>query len=330
MRELKISEKEAGQRLDKYLLKYMNEASKTFIFKMLRKKNIKVNGKKAEAITKLVPGDVIQLFLADDTIEKFRKHQKVQVKQIKRTFDIVHEDDQILICNKPMGLLSQGDDSGSVSLVDQVVSYMIDQRSYDPNTDIGFKPGVCNRLDRNTSGIVLVGKTLGATQELNKVIHDRKVDKLYTSIVFGNLKKGGNLKAFLTKDWKTNTVQITKKPVSKESELVETHITPVEQLENATVLSIKLVTGKSHQIRAQLAAIGFPIIGDKKYGGDEKNKELFRETGLRNQLLHAGAIRFHEIEAPLEYLKDREFATEQSAQYNRVYRYLKRNENKYK
>lgn len=326
MRELTISNREAAQRLDKYLLKYMDQASKGFIFKMLRKKNIKVNGKKADAAMKLQDGDCIQLFLADETIDKFRSHRKsMNIKKVEKTFDVVYEDEGILVCNKPIGLLSQRDKTGTDSLVEEVTSYLLETGAYDPDRDFGYKPGVCNRLDRNTSGIVLVGKTLEATKELNRIIRERQIDKIYTSIVAGKLERKGQLTAYLTKDTERNTVRITKNPVSNDSEKIETYIEPVEYLGNQTVLHIKLITGKSHQIRAQLAAIKHPVVGDLKYGDIRQNRELNKDTGLRHQLLHAGSIKFHDIEGPLSYLSNKVITTEETSLYKRVYNFFKSN-----
>lgn len=317
MKELNITKKEAGQRLDKYLLKFLNQAPKSFLFKMLRKKNIKLNNKKAEGNEKICEGDSIQIYLSDDTISKFREVKVVTNKDY--SFGIVYEDENLLICNKPIGLLSQKESKESHSLADEVITYLVEKEQYDPSKDVGYKPSICNRLDRNTSGIVIVGKNIRALQSVNQLLRDRKIKKYYTCIVEGNVQEKKHLKSYLTKDPVTNKVKITKEVISKESHSIETIIEPIEYKNNFTLLKVQLITGKSHQIRAHLAHIGHPILGDTKYGNQQINKKLKEVFKVNHQLLHAETIEFEETNEFLNYLSGRSFTATETKIYMKVY-----------
>lgn len=182
MQEIIISANEAGQRFDKLLGKYLNEAPKSFIYKMLRKKNIVLNGKKATGNEKLELGDHVKLFLADETIEKF---SKVKIQKTNTRLDILYEDENILLINKPVGMLSQKATKKDESLIEHVISYLLDTNQLEKAALRSFKPSVCNRLDRNTSGLVVAGKSLAGLQKMGALFKERTMKKYYRCLVVG-------------------------------------------------------------------------------------------------------------------------------------------------
>lgn len=319
MKELTITLKEENQRLDKYLAKYLNKAPKSFIYRMLRKKNIKLNKKKAEGNEKLKNGDLVQLFLSDETIAEFR--QVAVTKVDTGRLHIVYEDDNLLLCNKPINMLTQKDQQQSISIIDMATTYLMDKGDYVPSRDFGFKPGVCNRLDRNTSGLVMVGKNLGALQELNQAIKEQRVQKYYMTLVQGQLKKAVTLDNYLIKDRTTNTVRIVQRQCAG-SVAVKTVVKPMKHFGDSTLCHIQLITGKSHQIRAHLNSIGHPVLGDPKYGDPELNAVLKREVGIKSQLLHAYKLSFSNMDGQLAYLNDQSFAAKEPAVYKKAIRFI--------
>ncbi len=287
MRELIIGTNESGQRLDKYLAKYMDLAPKSFFYKMLRKKNIVLNGKKAEGNEKLNINDSVKLFLAEETIDGFRsKKENTNLTVPKIKLDIIYEDDDILVINKPVGMLSQKASPKDVSLVEYVTDYLISNNSISRDSLATFKPGICNRLDRNTSGIVVAGKTLKGLQTMNEAFKERSLHKYYLCLVKGKIEGTKRIEGYLLKDEKNNKVTISKEAL-KEALPIKTEYIALEANENVTLLMINLITGRSHQIRAHLASIGHPVIGDYKYGNKKVNDIYKEKYGLESQFLHA-------------------------------------------
>lgn len=304
MQEIKITPREENQRLDKYLMKYMNKAPKGFLYKMLRKKRIKYNGGKAEGNEILQTGDTLQLYLAEETISSFMEEKTIPTAE--RHFGIVYEDDNLLVVNKPAGLLShpQRDDERN-TLIDQILSYLYEKGQYNPKKDSTFTPALCNRLDRNTSGIVIAGKTLAAVQAVNEAIRKGTVEKYYLTLVAGTLDKAGEISYYLAKDQEKNEVHTAKaKTAGFRSAL--TKYRPLAHTNAYTLLEIQLITGKTHQIRAHMQAIGHPVAGDRKYGDEEINRRIRQDFALSNQCLHAEKIRFLEKEGFLSYLYQKE------------------------
>ena len=304
MKEIRIGENESGQRLDKFLLKYMNRAPKSFLYKMMRKKNITLNGKKAQGNEQLKKGDTVKLFLSEETIGKFSEKQDYAGKA-EAELDILYEDKHTIFINKPVGMLSQKAGQKDVSLVEHLIAYLLTTGQIRPDELASFRPSVCNRLDRNTSGIVAAGKTLAALQELSRMFRERTIRKYYLCLVAGTVTEKRRISGWLSKDEKTNKVAVRSAP-DGESVPIETEYCPIRSRDETTLLEVHLITGKTHQIRAHLASEGHPIIGDYKYGSRAVNESFRKEYGLTSQLLHARRLCFPECGGTLAYLSGRE------------------------
>lgn len=315
MKEITITSLEANQRLDKFLLKYLNKCPKSLLYKGMRTNKVKLNGKKPKGNEILKVGDGIKLFFKEEQMEGL-----VTEKEIKKTpihFQTVYEDDQLLIVNKPMGLLTQKDKADSVSLADEVLYYLKEKGSYDPNTNKGFTPAPCNRLDRNTVGIVLVGKTIPALQSLSNMLHTKEISKYYMCIVLGRITAPMILKGYHKRQAGKNEVSITTEYVEG-AKSVETRILPLKTNGRYTLVEVQLVTGKTHQIRAHLSQIGHPIIGDPKYGDALENQYFEQKYQLKCQILCAYKVKFELCEPPLEYLQDRVFTVPAPKIYSEI------------
>lgn len=301
MKERKVAPQDANQRLDKYLLKYFNAAPKGFVYKMLRKKRIKYNGKRAEGNELLQPGDTIQFYLAEDTMAGFMEEKPLAAAE--RHFGIVFENDRLLVVDKPAGLLSHPEKAGDTqTLIDQILYYLAQKGQYAPDKENTFTPALCNRLDRNTSGLVMAGKDFAAVQAVNLALKERKLDKYYLALVKGRIQEPGEAKAYHQKDPGSNRAAIFD-AYREGAKAVALSWVPVAQYTGFTLLEIKLLTGRTHQIRAQLSSMGHPVVGDRKYG-DERINRLFRqEYALSRQFLHAYRLVWHnpdwEITCPL-------------------------------
>lgn len=301
MRELNIGPNEAGQRFDKYLSKYLKDAPKSFIYKMLRKKNITRNGKKADGSEKLSEGDIIKMFMSDETIDKFMGVNENVLLKTQVNLDVVYEDSNIIIINKPVGMLSQKAEKNDVSLNEYIIEYLYGKKKVTDESLRTFRPSVCNRLDRNTSGLVLAGCSLTGTQTLSKMLKDRTIDKYYYCIVDGVMTDKKKVSGYLKKDEKTNKVTVTAEK-KEGSSYIETYYEPVKNNGKLTLLRIKLITGKPHQIRAHLAWTGHPIAGDYKYGNKKLNQYVKNGYGCNSQLLHAGEVTFPALSGEMKNL----------------------------
>ena len=289
MKEIVINENEAGQRLDKFLGKLLKEAPASFYYKMLRKKNIVLNGKKATGNEKLTAGDSIKLFLSDETFEKFagkRQTNDLAASVPNIALEIVYEDHDVLAINKPAGMLSQKAKKEDISANEYILQYLLESGTITRESLHTFKPSVCNRLDRNTSGILVAGKTLNGLQQMSKAFRERSMEKYYLAIVAGHISKPRRIEGFLKKDEKNNQVTILSEP-SNDAKPIITEYRPLKLVGQVTLLEVHLITGRSHQIRAHLASIGHPVIGDTKYGNPRLNREFLKNAGVTHQLLHA-------------------------------------------
>lgn len=337
MKSFKVTQNEAGQRLDKLLAKYMDTAPKSFFYKMLRKKNITLNGKKAEGNEKVGEGDEIKLFLSDETIAGFQSVKKQGTssaeKQIPplKPHEIVYEDEHVLIVNKPVGELSQKAQKDDISINERIVEYL--RAEHDIGKD-NFTPGVCNRLDRNTTGLIIAGKSLAGLQGMAELLKNRTLHKYYLCIVAGEAKEKCHLTGYLQKNESTNTVTILseeefagKQAERTEYDRIETELIPLVVKNGYSLLAIQLITGKTHQIRAHLASIGFPLLGDSKYMGNVKQvqtgkavplQEINRSFHLKYQLLHAYLLQFPRLEGALAELSERVITVEPAPRFLRT------------
>lgn len=317
MKSVIIGSNQAGQRLDKFLHKYLPNAGSSFLYKMLRKKNITLNGKKAEGKEMLSVGDEVKLFFADETFAKFAGQSVLLVNneyyrayQELKGVSVLYEDEQIVILNKPAGILTQKAEAADLSLNEWLVGYLLNKGTISENDLQTFKPSVCNRLDRNTSGIVLCGKSLAGSQALSRIIKERSLQKYYHTVCIGEIKDNKHLKGFLHKDKQTNKVSVVDKlPVNterKDYSEIETAYNPLRANHAYTLLEVELITGKTHQIRSHLAYIGHSIIGDGKYGNKKTNQIMREKYALTNQLLHAKRVIFPKAEGALKEVSEKE------------------------
>lgn len=324
MKIIVVSKNEAGQRFDKLLAKVLNQAPKSFIYKMLRKKNITLNGKKADGSEKVVLGDEVKIFLSDDTFEKFSAEVAMAqpelsgfTSELGKGIPILYEDDNVLILNKPAGVLSQKAAASDISMVEHVTSYLLETKQITQNQLNTFKPGVCNRLDRNTSGIMVAGKSLAGLQTMAELFKDRSLHKYYRTIVKGRISSQQLIQGYLIKEEATNKVTIYQQP-TEGAEYIETEYKPILTSDDYTLLEVKLITGKTHQIRAHLQSIGHAIIGDGKYGSKRVN-DYFRKTyGLNHQLLHAYRLEFPSLTGTCGNLSNQVYVAELPKQFQEI------------
>lgn len=285
MREIIIEKNDSGQRLDRFLKKYFNKAPLSQIYKMIRK-DIKVNGKRGKENTLLSEGDILNVYIRDELFEELREVKKVI--KVTKQFKVAYEDDEMLIVSKPFGLLTHGDSREKKNhLANQVINYLISKGDYVPGKEKTFAPSPVNRLDRNTTGLVIFGKTADSLKKLNKMIKDREqISKYYITVVAGEMKEAIELKGKLEKDSRTNTVTVMDES-SEDGKQIETIARPLQVSKGYTLVEVELVTGRTHQIRAHLAHHGFPLIGDAKYGRKKVNEMMKKKYGLSTQLLHS-------------------------------------------
>ena len=309
MKEILIEEKTAGQRLDKFLKRYLKNASGGFVYKMLRKKNIVLNDHKADGSELLSKGDRVKLYFADDTLDKLAGVDPGNKFPPLDASRIIYEDDNILLYNKEAGLLTQSDDKMTVSLCEMLIAYLSDRGEADEESLKLYRPSAVNRLDRNTTGIVVCAKNYSAARELSEMIRTHALKKEYLCVCKGLINEKIILSGSIEKDKNSNTVHFTD---STEGLNVLTYITPVAYDENydASLVIAKLVTGRTHQIRASLAQDGHPIAGDVKYGDAAFNTEIAAACGKTYQMLHSYKLTFPEIsEGVLAYLSKKEFVS---------------------
>ena len=385
MREINVSTNEAGQRLDKLLRKYLKNANTSFIYKMLRKKNIVLNDKKAEGKEILNLGDSVKMYFSEETFatmtgrmgqysesadpnrtaaanasaqracpasdqtssagksnaQVYRNEssagKRAQMRRgassgsapergDQRAFDmnefrkhIVYEDENLLVLNKPSGWLSQSDSSGLPSVNELCLRYLMATGALTEAQLQTFKPGIANRLDRNTSGLILFGKTLPALQALAGLLRDRTMEKYYLAIVCGDIDHAQRIDGYLAKDEGTNRVEIRPQPFPDAVE-IHTGYEPLKRSASYTVLKVHLITGKTHQIRAHLRAIGHPIIGDPKYGRKDANAYYRTHGGVKSQLLHAWELHFPEtLDGPLRNLAGQTLTAEPPKEFRQFF-----------
>lgn len=307
MKELIVSRTDEGQRINKYLLKYLGSAPSSFIYKMMRKKNITLNGSKVKGDEILKENDSIKLFLSDETISNFQNEKNnsnantnISANNANLKIDdrILYIDDDILVVDKPVGVLSQKADKNDYSINEAIIEYCLHKNIIDNKMLATFKPSVCNRLDRNTSGIIFAGISLKGSKYLGSILKDRTMDKYYFTIVNGVLDKKLDCDGYITKDSNKNVSKVISKEcyqklkseIKNDYTYINTSFVPVSSNGKFTLLKIKLITGKTHQIRAHLKHLGYPVLGDVKYGNECINRLMREKYKLKNHLLYAGEV----------------------------------------
>ncbi len=307
MREFSINKNDAGQRMDKFLTKAVPALPKNLMYKYIRLKRIKLNGKRCEISTKLSEGDSVQLYINDEFFPE-KRDEAHRFLNAPKDIEIVYEDENILLCDKPCGLVVHEDESGEAdTLIDRVLHYLYDKGEYDPDTENSFTPALCNRIDRNTSGIVICAKNAESLRVLNQKVKDRELEKLYLCVTVGiPNKKSAELKAFHRRDEKTKVVRVEDKPFAGSKTMITRYKVLAENKQSGlALLEVDLVTGRTHQIRAHLAHIGYPLLGDGKYGSNKINRAL----GVKTQALcsYKLTFRFTTESGCLEYLDGKSF-----------------------
>jgi len=296
MKTIVITENESNQRLDRFLKKLMPQASTGFLQKMLRKKRIKLNGQKSEPSTAIIAGDEVQIYFSEETISSFRVDStKKTLDRNSTILDIIYENSDLLVLNKPAEVLTQPDKTEELSLIDYAVDYLIKKGDYDPKTNLTFTPACANRLDKNTTGVILVPKSYKTLQEVNSAIREDRTEKVYYAIVFGKPKAADEIVGYLKKDGDRNTVTFSEQQTAPTDKKAVLNYETLESHGDYALLKIILKTGRSHQIRVQLSAMGFPILGDPKYGNRLINSRMYEESGLSSQLLHSAQYTLTDI-----------------------------------
>lgn len=302
MRKIVVSSKEANQRVDKYIKKYLNEAPLSFIYKLFRKKDIKINGHWVKENYILREGEELSIYVSDSQIEEFNKPKEIE--KVTLNHQIVFEDENILIINKPRGLLVHGDEGEKkLTLANEVINYLYFKEEYDPHKDHAFAPAPAHRLDRNTSGLVVFAKNLVSLQELEDLFKEKEeIVKEYKALVVGKLSSEKHIDAPLKKDEKTGLVKI-----AKDGKSAHTIVEPIRKYGDFTLVNVQILTGRTHQIRVHLSSIGYPIVGDSKYGDFKVNKEFKEKYKFENQFLVAYKLSFKKIKGHLSYLSGKCF-----------------------
>ena len=305
MRELVIGKNDAGQRLDKFITKTLN-LPMSLLYKSIRLKKIKVNRKRAENNTILHEGDTIQCFLAEEFFEK--KADEHSFESINVHLDIIYEDENIMLLNKRPGVSVHEDENGSTNtLITHIQAYLYQKGEYRPDTEQSFAPALCNRIDRNTGGIVIAAKNAEALRVMNEKIKYREIDKFYLAAVHGVPKpESATIKGYLLKDEQKNIVRVYEKNPPRGAKEIITKYKVVAKKQDSSLIEVELLTGRTHQIRAHMAYIGHPLIGDGKYGINKAD----RANGYKYQALYSYKLRFSfDTSNPtvLDYLNGKEF-----------------------
>lgn len=328
MKELIVGKEDCSQRLDKYLKRMLPSASTSFLYKMLRKKNILLNHSKASGQELLKINDLIQIYFSDDTFQKFsegnlheKKENEYQTAYQKiHNIEILYEDKNIILLNKPSGILTQKAQAKDLSLNEWIIGYLLHNHQIKMEDLSHFTPSVLNRIDRNTSGIVIGGKSLIGSRTISEMLKHRTLHKYYRLFVSGKMDGDGILKGYLKKDNIQNKVSIVnsiKQNKEKDYDEIETHYHVIKSNDTISYIEAQLITGKTHQIRAHFSSIHHPLIGDQKYGNKDENQK-WAQLGVHSQLLHSYRLVFPEMKDDLLNLSGKEFCCKEPDVFQKI------------
>lgn len=297
MKSFNINENDGGQRLDKFISKALPDLPKGMLYKLIRKKDIKINGKRCDGSVRLCAGDIVTVYVRDELAAE--KRSDLSFLSAPDDVNVVYEDENILIANKPQGLDPHSGSGSSDNLIDRIKHYLYNKKEYFPENESSFAPALCSRLDRNTCGLVTAAKNAIALREINGAIREGQITKIYRCVVIAPLpEKNGIITAYHKKEASGNIVSISDSPAD-DYKPIKTGYRVLAESSGLSLVEVTLFTGRTHQIRAHLAHIGSPILGDGKYGNAAANKR-FRVFG---QALCAYSLRFELPESsPLSYL----------------------------
>lgn len=303
MKSVIINQNDACQRLDKFLSKYLPSLPQSMMYKGIRKKRIKINGKRAQINQILCVGDVVDMYINDEFF--LRQDTDEPYKTLKPSLNIVYEDENIILMDKPPGMIVHEDDGEKVNtLINHMKAYLFHKGEWNPDDENSFVPALCNRIDRNTAGIVIGAKNAMSLRIINEKIKKREIKKYYLCLVMGHIEQtSGTLEGYLEKDSEKNRVYIHGKP-SKNTKTIRTRYRVLRKNTLTDLVEVELLTGRTHQIRAHFASIGHPLAGDGKYGTNELNKKI----GMKTQALYSYKLQFDfSDENELSYLNGKVF-----------------------
>lgn len=318
MKEFIISKNDAGQRLDKFITKTMPALPQALMYKFIRTKHIKLNGKKAQISTKVVEGDKVTAYISDEFFVPVTP--KYDFLSASDSLSIVYEDQNIILADKPQGLLSHPDENEwGDTLITRIQKYLYKKGEYNPEKENSFKPSLANRIDRNTGGIVIAAKNAEALRILCQKIKTREIDKRYLTVVHGTPKeKEALLEGFLEKNSQKNKVYLQNKKTENNLS-IKTYYRTIAKKNGLSLLEIELLTGRTHQIRAHMASIGHPLLGDGKYGRLKEDKKL----GFNKQALYSYKLTFSfsDDAGILNYLNGKTFTVKEVWFASRLFGY---------
>ena len=320
MKSINVSSSDQGQRIDKYIRKYLNNAPLSFIYKLFRKKDIKVNGKKVDINYIIKENDLIEIYIKDDLLNDFNKPKQIEIEKIN--LDIIYEDENILIINKDQNILiHEGEENKKANtLNNMILNYLLSKNEYSPSNL--YTPSCVHRLDRNTSGLVIASKNLESSKILLDAFKNKdNLEKYYIALVKGKTKNEETINKRLLKNEKEKIVTVDNKGLEA--------ITKYTSNDNYSLIKVNLLTGRTHQIRVHMSSINHPVINDEKYGDYKTNKEFNEKFNYKYQFLHSHIIKFKKLEGKLSYLSNKMFIAPLKSKQKEILKHLFKEETIY-